>query len=283
MNYQQSILNYQHFKQQILAGIHKQTPVKMLFGAELEFYLPEANYENSITNELDESCTLTKEQGNNQYEIQFRARNDPLALCEDIERIKSLLTTKYSADFRAKPFAGDYGSSLHIHCSFYDDNGKNLMSKVGDEESLFTLHIIGGLCSIMHESMVIFAPNEDSYLRFSSNIHDNPTNVSWGGNNRTTAIRIPPSIGLAAEDHNRRIEHRVAGADADPFLVIAAILVGIHYGIQNSVTPPERIYGIASDSKYNLPFLPKSLSDAITLFNNGKILRYALGRVVMKI
>jgi glutamine synthetase len=280
MSYHENILKYQPSRKILLESLYKQLGLNILFGAEIEFYVPNLSSIYLITQDIGSLCTLTKEQGKNQYEVHFVATPDPIKLCENIENVKQLLIDKYSANFHPKPFNQDYGNALHIHCSFYDHTGLNLMHKSGDNENDFTLNVIGGLCASMLESMLIFAPYADSYLRFQSTTHDNPTHVSWGGNNRTTAIRIPPSNSLIAEDHNRRIEHRVAGSDADPFLVLFAILAGIHYGLNNKIKAPARIYGIASDIQYNLTPLPNTLNEAIELFNSGLILNYLLDKII---
>jgi len=125
--------------------------------------------------------------------------------------------------------------------------------------------------------MVYFAPNADSYKRFTAVYHaenetyDNaPTKICWGGNNRTVAIRVPEST---ADPQNRHIEHRVPGVDADPFAVIAAILAGAHYGIVNSINPGEKIYGNAYEPQYKLLKLPGSLEEAERLNMEGKVLK----------
>ncbi len=98
--------------------------------------------------------------------------------------------------------------------------------------------------------MAIFAPSPESYARFVAGSNA-PLTVSWGANNRTTAIRLPDS----AHD-NKRIEHRVAGADADPEHVIAAILKGLYSGLKNRVDPGPQIYGDASLPMYGLQAFP---------------------------
>jgi glutamine synthetase len=108
---------------------------------------------------------------------------------------------------------------------------------------------IGGLLATMRDTMAAFAPSAESQARFTPGSMA-PTTISWGANNRTVAIRLPDS----AHD-NKRIEHRVASADADPGQVIAAILAGVHYGLKNRCDPGKQIHGDASLEQYGLPKL----------------------------
>ena len=72
----------------------------------------------------------------------------------------------------------------------------------------------------------------------------------WGGDNRTVPLRIP-----GGDESSARIEHRVAGADANPYLVVAAVLAGIHHGITNKIAPQEPVVGdgYAQDGGVPLP------------------------------
>ena len=108
-------------------------------------------------------------------------------------------------------------------------------------------HTLGGLLATMQENMDVFAPTEESRARFASGDHI-PTTVSWGANNRTTALRLPYT-GLPF----RRIEHRVAGADADVAAVIAVILEGVLHGLENRLEPGPQMHGNASLPMYGLP------------------------------
>ncbi len=138
-------------------------------------------------------------------------------------------------------------------------------------------HAIAGLLATLPEAMPCFAPSDASYKRYAtqyahSKAHYNaPATISWGGNNRTVAIRIPTSTHTPEMRH---IEHRVAGADADPHLVIAAILVGIMHGLSEklSLTLP-KIYGNAWERQYSMPPLPASLAEARKHYEEGRVMR----------
>ena len=121
----------------------------------------------------------------------------------------------------AKPLARQASSGLHVHVSLLEQDGANLFAR--DEQALG--HAIAGLQATMAEAMLVFAPNANSYRRLRP-LSYAPTAPTWGYNNRTVALRIPTGPPSA-----RRIEHRLAGADANPYLVLAAVLAGIHHGL----------------------------------------------------
>ena len=109
----------------------------------------------------------------------------------------------------------------------------------------------------MQENMLAFAPYPQAYLRYNSLSLESPCKICWGGNNRSAAIRIPLD-----QKFNRRLEHRVACADACPFEVINAILLGILKGIKEKIAPPEKLYGNAFLEQYEFPLLPQSYDEA---------------------
>ncbi len=269
-----------------------------LVAAEIEFYLHDGNTEkyqsfkdDIIKTSRSENIALHKfeaERGHGQFEMVISFFPNPEHIANQIGRLKSIASDLANqsgmvADFSAKPYDNMPGSGMHIHLSLHDKKMKNLFAKSGeDNETETMLYSIGGLLELMEESMIFFAPNEDSYKRFTpiynkeSETHNNaPTNISWGGNNRTTAIRIPSSTHAS---ETRHIEHRVAGADADPRQVLSVILAGVYHGIKNKIKPNERIYGNAYDRAYglvpyNLKPLPKDLATARKLFEEGSIIK----------
>mgnify|MGYP001411154511 CR=1 FL=1 len=146
--------------------------------------------------------------------------------------------TGQRATFMAKPFAEQSGSGLHIHLSLVDRDGRNLFGETAEGEACLG-HAVRGLQDLMTESMLIFAPNANSYRRLRPLTYA-PTAPTWGWNNRTVALRIPPG-GPAA----RRIEHRVAGSDANPYLVLAAVLAGVLEGLGRARAPSAPVAGNA--------------------------------------
>ena len=153
------------------------------------------------------------------------------------------------ATFMAKPYLETSGSGLHLHISLIDDKGRNVFDGGEESASQTLLHAMGGILELMPDSMAILAPNPNSYRRFRPNIYV-PVSRSWGYENRSTALRIPIGGGAA-----RRIEHRVAGADANPYLVLATALAGLHHGITKKIDPGPPCPGNAGEQlDAGLPF-----------------------------
>ena len=181
------------------------------------------------------------------------------------------------ASFMAKPFSDSAGCSLHVHVSLLDAKGRNVFAgKSADKPVSETLrHAIGGLAAAMPESMAIFAPTANSYRRFRPGLFV-PLAPNWGINHRGVALRIPLS---ALED--TRVEHRPGGSDGNPYLVLAAILGGIHHGIKNKVDPgPMVAQESIIDEKIELPVRWNAALDA---FDAGKILPRYLGEKYHKL
>ena len=185
----------------------------------------------------------------------------------------------FEATFMSKPYAENSGSGLHLHVSLLDKQGNNVFDGGGEYGTLSCasdtlLHGIGGLKTLMPDSMGIFAPNTNSYQRFVPNIYV-PVTASWGFENRSVAIRIPKSPGDA-----RRIEHRVAGADANPYLTLAAILAGIHYGISERVDSGKESIGNAGEKLD--PDVPFTLESAQKRTRKSKILGSYFGEQYLR-
>lgn len=139
--------------------------------------------------------------------------------------------------FMAKPFAQHAGSGMHMHVSVNDKAGKNIFASDAPEGSPELRHAIGGMKTLLADSMAILAPNANSYRRFRANSYA-PVAPVWGINNRTCAFRIP-----AGAPHTRHIEHRVAGADAHPALALAVLLAAVHHGLTSKADPGPPVTG----------------------------------------
>ncbi|MDP5053449.1 MAG: glutamine synthetase, partial [Congregibacter sp.] len=131
-------------------------------------------------------------------------------------------------------------------------------------------HAVAGLGDTISEAMAIFAPNPNSYRRFKAGSLA-PSGVSWGYDHREVALRIPVST-----ESNRRIEHRIAGADANPYLVLAAVLAGIHAGLERAREPGVPVTREADLS--GTVTLPRRIDAALTMFREGGILPAYLGQ-----
>ena len=175
------------------------------------------------------------------------------------------------ATFMAKPFADTAGCSLHVHVSLLDGAGRNVFApRDATQPFSETLrHAIGGLAATMAEAMAIFAPTANSYRRYRPGLFV-PLAPNWGINHRGVALRVPLS---APED--ARVEHRPGGADGNPYLVMAAILAGIHHGISQRCDPgPMTAPGTEIEEKIALPLRWEAALDA---FDAGTVLPQYLG------
>lgn len=179
------------------------------------------------------------------------------------------------ATFMAKPFDDIAGSGMHIHASVYDASGGNLFADPdpADPPRLMPRlrHAVAGLGDTVNEAMAIFAPNANSYRRFKAGAFA-PASPCWGYDHREVALRIPRS-----SEQNRRIEHRIAGADANPYLVTAAVLAGIHAGLERGQEPWEEATPREADLSDDETTLPTRLDEALRLLREGRLLRPYLG------
>lgn len=219
--------------------------------------------------------TLISEYAPGQMEIVLRHRADVLKACDEGIMLKRLI--KAAADkhglvatFMAKPYSEWTGSGMHIHISLGDEDGKNLFAAADPTENQLLLNALGGLKASMAESMLIFAPNANSYRRFRRNSYA-PVSASWGINNRTVSLRIP-----AGAPETCHIEHRPAGADANPYLVMAAILAGMHYGISEKLDPGAPVTGNGYEKRAK--YIPGNWFEAIDAFWRASILKEYFGK-----
>jgi glutamine synthetase len=217
--------------------------------------------------------TLIHEDGPAQMEINL-LHGDPLDLADQAFLFKrtareAALRHKMYTTFMAKPHGKEPGSAMHIHQSIVDRKTRqNIFSNPdGTPSPLFFSHI-GGLQKYLPAAMALFAPNVNSYRRITRAALA-PINVQWGYDNRTAGLRVPVS-----EPENRRVENRVGGADANPYLAIAASLACGYLGMIENIQPSEPISGSAHD----LPFaLPRALDSALRRLNESEALIRILG------
>jgi glutamine synthetase len=179
----------------------------------------------------------------------------------------------------AKPFAEDAGNGLHIHMSLVDKNGNNYFSQGKDSLAIAPFsarlrHAVGGLLKTMPEATAIFAPNANSYRRMRPENYA-PVDTNWGVNHRAVSIRIPQS-----DKDNLRIEHRVAGADANPYLVAATVAAGVHYGLRNKCDPGRMIEERETASIVSR--IPNRWHAALDKFARSKVLPEYLGKKYCK-
>lgn len=211
------------------------------------------------------------ENGAGQFEVNLLHVDDPLRAADDAVLFKRLVkgvAHKYdfAASFMAKPFLDRAGSGLHVHFSILDEDGRNIFDDGGEDGTPALRHAVAGLIDMMPESSLIFAPHMNSYRRLQPESHA-PTGICWAYENRTAAIRIPGGPHQA-----RRIEHRVAGSDANPYLVLSALLAGTLYGLERGTEPVDPIEGDAYAME-DLARLPQEWHRGIRLFERGPLNR----------
>ena len=217
--------------------------------------------------------SLISEFGPSQFEINLYHQDCALRACDQGSMLKRAIRNvarnhNKLASFMAKPFAEQVGNGMHVHFSLVDDQGNNLFDNNTEQGSELLNQAVAGCLATMADSMAIFAPNINSYRRMVPGCYA-PLAPNWGFENRTTAIRIPGG------DHSaRRIEHRVAGADANIYLTVATMLAGALYGIENKLVAPAAVEGDAGDVA---PELPHFWNDAITQFEQSAFIRDYLG------
>jgi glutamine synthetase len=221
--------------------------------------------------------TALSEYAPGQFEINLKHVDDAVLACDHallLKRVVKAVAQQHglAASFMAKPFTEFSGCGLHIHISLLDENGNNVFAgSSADGEFSDTLrHAIGGMAAIMPESMAVFAPNANSYRRYGRNAYV-PRAPNWGPNHRDLALRIPLS-----SPANTRVEHRVAGADANPYLTMAAVLAGIHHGITNQCDPGVMVQ--AGEEVDDTVGLPIGWETALDAFSAGKILPQYFGK-----
>jgi glutamine synthetase len=218
--------------------------------------------------------TLIHEVGAGQMEINF-LHGDPLQLADQTFYFKrtmreTALRHGMYATFMAKPMEGEPGSAMHIHQSLVDSKtGQNIFSNPDGSPSRIFNHYIAGLQKYMPAGMALVAPYVNSYRRFVRH-GAAPINVQWGHDNRTVGFRIPGSNAA-----NRRVENRVIGADANPYLAVAMTLACGWLGIEEELEPTPESKGSAYTLDYELP---RSLSEALTELRENTSLPRVLGQ-----
>lgn len=214
-----------------------------------------------------------------QFEINLRHIDDPVLACDHAVMLKRIVKAAarkhgFTACFMAKPFAQGAGCGLHIHMSLVDSSGANFFSHGRDKMaappySSRLRYAVGGLLKTMPEATAIFAPNANSYRRLRPDMFA-PVDPNWGPNHRVVAVRIPMS-----DANNLRLEHRTAGADANPYLVTACIAAGIDHGLRDKVEPPRMIeQGENVRIKAGIPLRWEA---ALDKFSRSKVLPKYLG------
>lgn len=214
--------------------------------------MTDLNEYSPLLSAIDDACRAQNvpatsslaEYGPGQYEVNLKHAPDALKVCDESLRFKRIVKSiarahGCEATFLAKPYAKAAGSGLHIHVSLLDTAGKNIFAAPAPLDSTPLRQVIAGTLATLAEGMAICAPGPNSYRRFRAEAYV-PLHPTWSINNRGSAIRVP-----ASDAANLRIEHRLAGADANPYLVTAWVLAGMLHGLENRLEPPPVLTGNA--------------------------------------
>ncbi|WP_283190404.1 glutamine synthetase family protein [Pseudomonas sp. PMCC200344] len=216
-----------------------------------------------------DTTVITAELGPGQFEINFGHLDDGLRaadwaalFCRSTRGVA--LKHGYRASFMAKPYLQHPGSGMHVHVSLYDAAGNNLLA-ANQQQAL--RHAVAGCLELLPHCMPIFAPNQNAFRRLGGTVNA-ATRASWGFEDRDACVRIPES-----DPQNLRIEYRLASADANPYLVLAAILVGLESGL---VTGHEPIASLNEDRRSGIDF-PLEILEAVRAMQHEPRIREGLG------
>ena len=237
---------------------------------------------SSILTEIDAAArtqdlptgTVLAEYGPGQFEVNLHHVDDALLACDHAIRLKRLvkgvaLQHGMEATFMPKPYRDHAGSGAHLHVSMLDAQCRNIFAADDPAGSAQLRHAIGGLAATMSDSMAVCAPTANSYRRFQPEAYV-PLNPSWSVNNRGVAFRVPHG-----PPASRRVEHRVAGADANPYLLAAIVLAGMHLGLTRRLDPGPVLAGNAYRDL--TPSVPLTQAEALAAFERSEFVREYLG------
>jgi glutamine synthetase len=218
--------------------------------------------------------TVLAEYGPGQFEVNLHHVDDALLACDHAIRLKRLvkgvaLLHGMEATFMPKPYRDHAGSGAHLHVSLVDADGNNVFAAEDPAGSAMLRHAIGGLVATINDSMAVCAPTANSYRRFQPEAYV-PLNPSWSVNNRGVAFRVPHG-----PPASRRVEHRVAGAEANPYLLAAMVLAGMHLGMTRRLDPGPVLAGNAY--RDSTPTIPLTWAEALSAFEQSGFVREYLG------
>ena len=217
--------------------------------------------------------TIVSEAAPGQFEVNLAHRSDALAAADDAVMLKRLIVATarkhgLKATFMAKPFIDWPGNGMHVHVSLTGRDGRNIFAEPGKGEARHRA-AIAGLLDNMAASTLVFVSSWNGFRRLQPGSYA-PTVASWGFNNRSVAVRVPASPPEAT-----RIEHRISGADANPYLVLSAVLGAMLEGIEAGNEPPAPIETNAYEAK--APILPSSMDLAVQAFQQSSFIDRTFG------
>ena len=218
--------------------------------------------------------TVISEAAPGQFEVNLYHRVDALAAADDAILLRRLIDGVarrhgLRATFMAKPLTDFAGNGMHVHVSLMDQAGDNLFARPGGEGERALRHAAAGLLSTMADCTLLFVPSFNGYRRLVPGSYA-PTAITWGYDNRSVAVRVPNGPPKA-----RRLEHRIAGAEAHPHLVLAAILAGMLEGLGAGIEPPAPLVGNGYEN--DAEALSPSMAEAVARFSASPFIAKAFG------
>lgn len=213
-----------------------------------------------------------------QFELNLHHRRNPLLAADDVVLLRRLVAGvarkhELKASFMAKPFVEWPGNGMHVHVSMEDENGNLFADPDKGPERLG--HAINGLLKTMPEALLLFISTFNGFRRMQPGSYA-PASICWGYDNRSVALRVPASSPEAA-----RVEHRIAGADANPYLVLTGILAGMLEGLEQRKEPPAPVTGNAYEKRKKR--LTPWMDEAIDAFEASKLMKRAVGAEMHKV
>ncbi len=227
--------------------------------------------------------TTIAECGAGQFEINLLHQTSALLAADQAVLLKRLIKQvakqhNLRASFMAKPYASDMGNGMHVHASLNDGQGVNIFASNDGAINQPLQNAVAGLLETMQDTQLIYAPHLNSYRRFLPGFFA-PISPCWGFDHRGAAVRVPEVSGVGA-----RLEHRVSGADTNPYLVVAAVLAGIQWGLEhkpalaealcedddlNALQPMTRHWAIAIENMKGSKFVDEYLGAAFNFAYTG--------------
>lgn len=219
--------------------------------------------------------TVIAEYAPGQFEVNLNYGTDIMASVDQavlLKRVIASVAKKHDmlASFMAKPYIEESGSGLHMHISLMDEQGNNVLASEEPLQNELLANAAAGLLALADASVALFCPNINSYRRLAPGAYA-PTSKTWGYDNRSVAIRIP-----AGDKSATRLEHRLAGADANPYLTTVCLLAGVVEGLKQKMTPPEPVEGNAYEQGH--PEVPDNQRDALRLMAENPIIASWFGQ-----
>lgn len=218
--------------------------------------------------------TLVSENGPGQFEVTLKYSSDVMRMADNATLFKRTIkeiSRKHGliATFMAKPYGHCAGSGMHVHMSVKDAAGQNIFAGTPERGSERIYHAVGGIIRAMPDTMITLAPHANSYRRFAPGVHA-PTYGDWGHDNRMAALRV-----ITAEPDATRLEHRVAGADCNPYLAFAALLGSALIGLEQKLDPGPESHGTTRSP--DAPPLPIAWSSAVDRFAGSEVVGQIFG------